>query len=168
MKEDSENQKGAIRRIGGYLHRVVPVVDVTGKVLSYALKPIMVEFRPRDLMQIIVGASILAVPVAFTEETWNLGAELPLRNVLVLTFLSMLFIGLFVYFNFYRFLMKNHVFEFLKRILAVYFFSLLVVAILLTVIQRCPWETDFLLALKRILIVAFPASMSAAVSDTMK
>ena len=79
--EDNE-QESTIRRIGGYLHRVVPVVDGAGKVLNYALSPLMVEFRPRDMMQIIVGASVLAVPVAFTEETWNLGAQLPLANVL--------------------------------------------------------------------------------------
>jgi hypothetical protein len=45
---------------------------------------------------------------------------------------------------------------------------LLVVGLLLTIIQKCPWGTDNLLAVKRILIVAFPASMSAAVSDTLK
>jgi len=157
-----------LQRIGGYLHRVVPIVDATGKVLNYALKPVMVEFRPRDLMQVIVGASLLAVPVAFTEETWNLGAELPTLNVLALSGLSLLFIGLFVYFNFYRYLFRQHALEYLKRVTSIYVFSLVVVGLLLTLIQRCPWGFDNALALKRILIVAFPASMSAAVSDTLK
>ena len=58
-----------VKRIGGYLHRVITVFDSAGKIIDYTLTPIMVEFRPRDLMQVIVGASILAVPVAFTEET---------------------------------------------------------------------------------------------------
>jgi len=128
----------------------------------------MVEFRPRDLMQIIVGASILAVPVAFTEETWNLGAQLPLANVLALSVLSLLFIAFFVYFNFYRFVFKGHILEYCKRVVAIYVFSLLVVGVLLTIIQKCPWGTNNLLAVKRMLIVAFPASMSAAVSDTLK
>lgn len=157
-----------IKRIGGYLHRVVPIVDATGKVLDYTLKPLMVEFKPRDVMQVIVGASLLSVPVAFTEETWVLGAELPLVNVLGLTALSLLFIGLFVYYNFYRFNFKGHVFEFIKRITGIYFISLLIVALLLTLINKCPWSTDYLTAIKRILIVAFPASMSAAVSDAIK
>jgi uncharacterized membrane protein len=156
------------KRVGGYLHRVVPIADSAGKVLSYALSPLMVEFRPRDLMQIIVGASILAVPVAFTEETWNLGAQLPLGNVLTLSALSVLFIALFVYLNFYRFAFRGHVVEYCKRVLAIYLFSLLVVGIILTIVQKCPWGTDALLALKRVLIVAFPASMSAAISDTLK
>ncbi|MBW6457608.1 MAG: DUF2391 family protein [FCB group bacterium] len=170
MKKDKTvpEVKSSIKRVGGYLHRVIPIADATGKVLNYALKPVMVEFRLRDLLQVIVGASILAVPVAFTEETWMLGAELPLKNVLILSFLSLVFIGLFVYFNFYRFMFRENVFEYVKRVLSIYVFSLLVVGVLLTIIERCPWGTDNLLAMKRILIVAFPASMSAAISDTIK
>ena len=157
-----------IKRIGGYLHRIVPVMDTAGKAVNYVITPLMVEFRPRDLMQVIVGASILAVPVAFTEETWKLGQELPLTNVIILSLISFLFIGAFVYFNFYRFMLKNNISEYCKRVIAIYFFSLLVVGIILTIIVRCPWESDALLAIKRILIVSFPASMSAAVSDTIK
>lgn len=165
---DEKKDPITIKRIGGYLHRVVPVFDSAGKVINYAFSPLMVEFRPRDLMQVLVGASILAVPVAFTEETWNLGQTLPLKNVLCLSGLSLLFIAGFAYFNFYRFHLKGNVIECLKRIFSIYIFSLLVVGIILTVIQKCPWGVDNMLALKRILIVAFPASMSAAVSDTLK
>jgi uncharacterized membrane protein len=167
-KKPTDLGKETIRRIGGYLHRVIPVVDETGKVVQHVLKPFMVEFRPRDLMQVVVGASILAVPVAFTEETWTLGEELAMNNVLALSFLSILFIALYVYFNFYRFHFRKNVFSFIKRVCSIYFFSLLVVALLLTIIQRCPWGTDLQIAIKRILIVAFPASMSAAISDTLK
>lgn len=157
-----------IKRIGGYLHRVVPIFDNAGKIINYSLTPLMVEFRPRDLMQVIVGASILAVPVAFTEETWKLAEILPLKNVISLSALSLFFIASFVYFNFYRFTFKKHVIEYFKRIIAVYILSLLVVGLILTIIQKCPWGENNLLALKRILIVAFPASMSAAISDTLK
>ena len=166
---EKHNKTGyTIRRIGGYLHKLVPIVDSTGKVISYVTAPLMVELRPRDVMQIIVGASILAVPVGFTEETWSLGERLLLGNVLVLTVVSILFIAVFVYFNFYRFELRDHVFEYIKRVVAIYVLSLIVVGILLTIIEKCPWGTDNILALKRIIIVAFPASMSAAVSDTVK
>ena len=165
---DTNKQESKIKRIGGYLHRVTPIVDGAGKVLNYVLSPFMVELRPRDLMQIIVGASILAVPVAFTEETWNLGAQLPLVNVLGLSALSFLFIALFVYFNFYRYAFRGHVFQYILRVVVIYLFSLFVVGIILTIIQKCPWGTDNVIALKRILIVAFPACMSAAVSDVIK
>ena len=161
-------KRPAVQRVGGYLHRVAPIVDGAGNVINYALKPLMVEFRPRDLMQVIVGASILAVPVAFTEETWRLGQTLPFRNVLMLSAVSLLFISLFVYFNFYRFAFKGHVLEYVKRVLSIYLFSLFVVGALLTVIQQAPWASNVVLAVKRVLIVAFPASMSAAVSDALK
>jgi uncharacterized membrane protein len=168
----AENAKTAtqvtIKRIGGYLHKVVEVVDGTGKVLNSAVTPFMVELRPRDILQILVGASVLAIPVGLTEEAWILGTELALANVIVLSAISLLFIALFVYFNFYRFHMKGHVWEYLKRVCAIYGLSLLVVGILLTVIDKCPWDTAPILAMKRIIIAAFPASMSATISDTIK
>jgi len=157
-----------VKRIGGYLHRVVPITDKSGEIISYALKPFMVEFKPRDAFQVIVGASILAIPVAFTEEAWTLGENLPFKNVAVLSLLSLIFIASFVYFNFYRFHLKDHVIEFVKRVLSTYLLSIMVVAIILTVIQKCPWGIDNMLAVKRIIIISFPASMSATVSDTIK
>ena len=168
MDGKNNEPKPIIKRIGGYLHRLTPIVDNTGKTISHTITPFMVEFRPRDLMQVIVGASVLAVPVAFTEETWKLGEELALKNVLLLGGISLLFIAMFVYFNFYRFHLKNHVFEYIKRVIITYFCSFILVGILLTIIQRCPWNTNSILAIKRIIIVAFPASMSAAISDTIK
>jgi uncharacterized membrane protein len=167
--EQKKDQKGfLVKRVGGYLHRVVPIMDASGKVLSYALKPLMVEFKPRDLFQVIVGSSILAIPVAFTEETWDLGEKLPLNNILLLAGLSLLFIACFVFFNFYRFNFKGHWFEYVKRVIATYGVSFLVVGVLLTIIQKCPWGTDSILAIKRIIIVTFPASMSATISDVLR
>ena len=176
--EDQRKTKHTIKRIGGYLHKLSPVVDKTGKVINYVTTPLMVELKPRDIMQIVVGASILAIPVGFTEETWNLGERLPLNNVLALAIISIvivsrirtkvIFIALFVYFNFYRFQLKGYVFEYIKRTVAIYAISLIVVGVLLTLIDKCPWGTDNIVALKRMIIVAFPSSMSAAISDTLK
>lgn len=160
--------KRTIQRVGGYLKEVLTVVDATGKVVGHTVSPLMVELRSRDIMQIVVGASILAVPVAFTEETWSLGAKLPIQNVLALTTISLVFIAAFVYYNFYRYHLRKHIWEYIKRVLAIYLFSLVVVGLILTIIQKCPWGTDNVLAIKRIIIVAFPASMSAAVSDTLR
>ncbi len=165
---EAKPPRPVIKRIGGYLHKLTPIVDGTGKILNHAITPLMVEFRPRDLMQVIVGASILAVPVAFTEETWKLGEELALKNVLLLGFISLVFIAMYVYFNFYRSQLKGHVFEYIKRVSATYLCSLAVVGMILTIIRRCPWESDKILAIKRIIIVAFPAAMSAAISDSIK
>ena len=161
-------EKHTTKRINGHLHKLIPVKDGKGTILNYALKPLMVEFRLRDLLEVIVGATILAIPLAFTEETWVLGEVLPGRNVLYLGLISLLFIGFFVYFKFYRAEFKGHWVEYIKRVNGTYFFSLLVVALILTIIQKCPWGVDNALAIKRIIIVTFPASMSATISDSIK
>ena len=170
MPEQQSQAKVDVKRLGrgGYLHSIIPILDSSGKVVERIVKPLMVEVRMRDVIQILVGSSILAIPVAFTEETWQLGQKLPLSNVIALALLSIFFIGLFVYVNFYRFYLKGYVLEYFKRVLTIYVGSLLVVGFLMTVIQQCPWGVDNLLAIKRIIIVTFPASMSATITDSIK
>ncbi len=165
-KVDSSNE--TVHRVGGYLHRLVPVVDASGKVVEHVLRPLMVELRTRDLIQILVGSSILALPVAFTQEAWDLGRSLPLGNVVMLGVLSVVFIALFVHFHFYKEYLRQYLFEYVKRVVAIYVISLAVVAVLLTLIQQCPWTTDWVLAIKRVVIVGLPASLSATVSDAFK
>lgn len=160
--------KDSIERINGHLHRVVPILGKSGEVLSYALKPIMVEFKPRDVFQIVVGSSILAVPVAYTEEAWVLAETLPNNNVMGVALLSFIIIGAFVYFNFYRGNLLLYLFEFIKRVLFTYLISFVVVAVFLTLIDKCPWGIDNILAIKRVVIVSFPAAMSGTLSDTIK
>ena len=166
--ENSSNIKKERFRIGKYLHEVTVVTDAAGNVLQKITKPLMVEFYPRDVVQIIVGATLLAIPVAFTEELWNLAEVLPLINIIALSLISLLFIGIFTYHNYYQNNAAGHKGEFLKRILTTYILSLLVVALILFLIQKGPWSTDWLLALRRVLLVGFPASMSAAVADLVK
>jgi len=168
MNETLKSNPSRIDRIGGHLHRIIPISDKSGKILSYVLKPHMVEFRLRDILQVMVGASLMAVPVALTEEAWTLGERLPTSNVGILAILSVLLISTFVYFNFYHNWLEGRVFNYIQRVAGTYLFSMLVVAIILTIIQKCPWGVDNLLALKRIIIVTFPASMTATVSDTIK
>lgn len=128
----------------------------------------MVEFKPRDIVQVIVGSALLAVPVALAEEAWTLDENLPRTNVFILGLISILFVSTFVYFNFYRFTFKGHIFSFIKRVIGTYLISLIISAIILTVIEKCPWETDIWLAIKRIIIVTFPATMGGTLSDTIK
>lgn len=168
MEEKLEVKQTTTKRINGYLHRVVPIADKSGKVISYALKPLMVEFKPRDLIQVMVGSALLAIPVSFTEEVWKLGETLPFINVILIAIISMLLISVFVYYNFYRFNIKGYRFDFIKRIVSTYLISIIVVGIILTLIQKCPWGVDNLLAIKRIILVTFPAAMSGTLSDMIK
>lgn len=168
MVENESKTKYTIKRIGGYLHKVIPIVDTTGKVIHTAITPFMVELRPKDILQIIIGATILAIPVGLTEETWILAEQLKMKNVLLLCFISIFFIALFVYFNYYRFHFKGYIIEYIKRVIATYFLSLVTVGLLLTIIEKCPWGIDNILAIKRIIITTLPASMAATISDTVK
>lgn len=168
MDEQPQTKKPFIKRIGGYLQKVTPIVDSTGKVIHSIVTPFQVELRPRDMFQMVVGAYLLCVPVAFTEEVWVLSEQLPMKNIYYVAGMSIFFITCFVYFNFYRFNFKGHVFQFIKRVIATYGVSLLAVALFLTVIDKCPWQSDHILAIKRIILVTFPSSMAATISDTIK
>ncbi len=160
----------SVERLGrnGYLHRIIPIVDAAGNVIQHFVKPLSVEFRLRDLLQTIVGASILAIPAAYTEEAWNLGSELATPNIVGIAVLSMVFIATFVYFNFYKSYFSQFWGQYLIRVIATYLISLTVVAVLLTLIDKAPWGVDNALALKRIIVVGFPAAMSATVADALK
>ena len=167
---DSPAPNVSIQRLGrnGHLHRVIPIFDKSGQIVQRVVKPLMVEFRVRDVAQTVVGAAILAIPAAYTEEAWNLGRDLPLANISAIAIMSVLFIAAFVYFNFYKSYIAEFKMQFVIRTMSTYIVSLVVVATLLTLIGQCPWGTDNLLALKRIVVVAFPASMSATVTDALK
>jgi len=166
--EELRSQRPFVRRLGGYLHKIVPIADSTGQVVERLVVPIMVELRYRDVVQILVGACILALPVSYTEEAWNLGASLSVVRVVGIALLSIAFMATYVYYNFYRRFLRQYFFSFIRRVVTTYLISLLVVAGLLTLIDKCPWGSDNILAIKRIVIVAFPASMSAAVTDSLK
>ena len=170
IKKSPESAKVSVERIGrnGYLHRVIPIVDKTGAVVQRVVKPLMVEFRAKDFIQTIVGASILAIPAAYTEEAWSLGEILPAMNIAGIAFISVFFIAVFVYYNFYRNYLADFTGQYFIRVLCTYLVAFGVVALLLTLVNQCPWGEDNLLALKRIIIVAFPASMSATVTDALK
>ena len=167
MNNKPTEKESQIRRISGRLHHVQPILNTAGKVIQYAVSPLRVELRPRDIMQILAGSAVLAVPVSFTQEAWDLGKSLPLQNVLLLGIVSIAFVSAYVYFNFYRDLFHQYTLQFIKRVAAIYILSLLVAGILLTILQLAPWTNDLMLALKRTLIVGFPASMSAAISDAI-
>ncbi len=169
-RQNPATAKVGIERIGrnGYLHRVIPIVDKSGNVIEHVVKPLMVEFRARDAFQTIIGAAILAVPAAYTEETWDLGRDLPLINIIGVAIVSIAMISAFVYYNFYRKYMGEYRAQYVLRVCSTYLISLGLVATILTLIQQCPWGIDNMLAIKRIVIVSLPASMGGTISDSLK
>jgi uncharacterized membrane protein len=160
--------KKEIVDVNGRLKNIVTYHDEKGNVLQRVISPLKVEFKPKDMLQVVVGASILAIPVGFTEETWRLGEHLPFANIIALLAMSLLFISAFVYYNYHSENVSVSWEHFIARVIATYIFSFAVVALLLGIIQVTPWATDWALALKRVIIVTFPSTMSAAVADTIK
>jgi len=143
--------------------------DTTKNVIQKVIEPIRHEFRISDVLQVVVGAAILAVPVGYTQETWDLGMELPFfPNILGFLLLSLLFIGAFTYYHYYKHGVGRHSYEFLKRIFLTYLIAFVIVAVIMALIGKAPWDADWILAVKRIIIVTFPCSLSGAVADTIK
>jgi uncharacterized membrane protein len=165
--DELQNVDRKTERIDGQLYLVFIIRDDEGKELQRFRVPLKVELRIHDILEILVGASILAVPVAFTEEVWNMGDQLRWLNVLLLSGVSVFFLASFIYFTSYRSQLRLYKNEYYKRILSTFFLSVIVVGLLLTIVDKCPWFTDFDLALKRTLIGAFPASLSATVTDNI-
>jgi len=166
--DTSSASQPAVERIQGELHTVRSLLDQSGNVVYRVVTPLMVELRWRDVAQLIVGACVLAIPVAFTEEVWVLGEELRIVNIVGIVLTSIMFLSLFAYFIFYQNHLRGHEFDYLKRVAAAYFITFSVSALLLMLFDKCPWGTEPLIAVKRTVLVTFPACFSATLVDSLK
>jgi uncharacterized membrane protein len=119
-----------------------------------------------DIAQIIIGAFALAVPISFSEEAWRLGETLPLFNLALIVTLSVGFLALYAYQSVFQgdIMHRNSIFIF--RIVIAYAITLGVVSLILLSLDKFPLLTDPLLAIKRLIIIAMPASMGAIVVDS--
>lgn len=118
-----------------------------------------------DFGQAVLGAAILATPTAFTEELWRLGEVLPIPNIIALFLLSILIIGFYIRYGIFEGAVSDKKIIFITRILFDYLITFIVVAIILLVLNKISFTSDYLLSLKRIIILSFPASMGAAIVD---
>ena len=119
-----------------------------------------------DIIQIIVGASALSVPIAFSEESWRLSETLPIQNLFILIFLSLLFINLYSFQSIFQGNVQYRIFTFLTRTILVYLITISVVFIVLIALNRMPIMSEPIVAIKRIIIISFPASMGGVVVDS--
>jgi uncharacterized membrane protein len=122
-------------------------------------------FSRKDLIEIVVGACTLALPLAVTEEVRDLGKELHILNVLVIVAVSYSVIAYFVRSHFYGGKLTGHHEEFVKRVLSVYVVTLTVAAVCLLAVDKLPLLSDPVVALKRTVLTSLPASFVATVVD---
>lgn len=118
-----------------------------------------------DIIQVAVGSSALTIPVAFTEESWRLSETLPFPNLILIICLSLLFIGMYSFQGIFRGELKNRNFQFILRIIIDYSITFLVVFIILVALNRMPIMNEPMIAIKRVFILSFPASMGGVIVD---
>jgi uncharacterized membrane protein len=158
----------SVTRLGGELHVVRTLKDDAGNLVHSVVTPLMVEFTLRDVVQILIGASVLCIPAAYTEEVWQLGTHLPLRNTIGIVALSFLFLSFFGYFIFSRGHLRGNEREFVMRICCAYMITFAVSASILLLVEKFPIVSDPATAIKRAVLVSFPGCFSATVVDSLK
>jgi uncharacterized membrane protein len=156
-----------VREINGRLHSITEIRDKAGKLISHVASPLKVELKFEDVVQLIVGALVLGVPIALTEEVWDLGDTLPAGRLYLIAGLSLVINGFFVKMLFYRDNLAEYWVDFIKRVFTAYGIALLVALMLLGLFDMGLLE-DPVLALRRAVIIAFPASFAATAVDFIR
>jgi len=117
-----------------------------------------------DISQIIIGAAVMAVPIAFSEELWKFGETLPLINIVLL-----LGISLFIQFFYTQFSIfqgkEKRIIIISSRVILNYLLTFTTVAIILFALNRLSFTSNYLVGLYRIIILSFPASLGAVIVD---
>ncbi len=125
------------------------------------------NFSPQDVVEISIGAVILALPISVTEEVWQLGSELAPWRTAIISVTSILLVAVFGFYKFYNGSLEGRATEFITRVFTVYFMSNLVALIGLLVIDKLPLVEEPMVAINRIILVAFPACFSATIVDSL-
>lgn len=125
------------------------------------------ELRLTDVAEIVVGGLIMAMPVAVTEEVWDLSEELGLGRILIIAAMSVAFIALVIWALMYHQVDPEDREDYLRRVLAAYGIALLISAAMLFAIDRLPLFEDPVLAFKRTVLVAVPVSFGGTTADSL-
>ncbi len=125
------------------------------------------QFKALDALQLFAGACMMGIPFAFTEEVWMLGETLPLGRVVLIWLVSVFTLAVFVHSLFYPEGISEHRRDFTLRVALAYTVTFLVAMNLLILIDKGPLD-GALLAVKRAVLIAFPASFAAASVDYLK
>lgn len=124
------------------------------------------RFATRDVAEIAIGACVMAFPAATTGEVWDLGEELSLLRVLLFALASIVVLSLLISILHHQQDVRADRTVFLQRVLSTYGLTLIISALLLVGLDKIAPLTAPLVSLKRIILVAFPASFAATVVDS--
>jgi len=124
------------------------------------------SFNLEDASQVAIGAFALAVPISFSEEAWLLGETLPVKNLMYISLLSVVFLSFFAYESVFQANIKYRVPVFISRILIAYTIAAIIVALILFSLDKFPLLSEPVIALKRLIVITMPASMGAIIVDS--
>ncbi len=93
--------------------------------------------------------------------------SLPTMNLVFLGLLSLLFLTLYTYYSLFQGDVERRIISYVVRIVTAYLITLVVVASVLFSLDKLPLITDTVVALKRIVIIAMPASLGAIIVDSL-
>ena len=125
------------------------------------------SFGRKDMVEIAIGSCLLVLPLAITEEAWDLGRDLHFGNIIFLLVASYALIGVFVYYRVYDGDLKEHRGAFCRRVGAVYLVTFAVSALCLLGVDKLPLLSDPVVALKRAILCSLPGCFVATVVDNM-
>jgi len=125
-----------------------------------------ISINAEDISQIAIGAFALAVPISFSEEAWRMGETLPWFNLIVVIVLSVSFLSVYAYYSVFQGKVSRRYRVFILRIFIAYTIAALVVALVLLALNKFPIMDEPVIALKRLILIAMPASMGAIVVDS--
>ena len=108
----------------------------------------------------------MAIPISFSEESWRLGETLPTENLFLIFGISILFLSFFAYGSIFQGNIKNRILAFVIRIIIAYLITIFVVSIVLLAIGKLPLISDTAIAIKRLIVIAMPASIGGIVVDS--
>lgn len=167
MSKITSSLSSGLHRVDGQLHHVQHIHDDDGNLITTVTGPLKVEFRLEDIGQLAAGACVMALPVALTEEIWDMGGELSLLRTFVILTVSLITLTCFIWSLFYVKKAADYQGHFFRRVISAYLITFLISFLLLFLFDKAPLD-DLRLALTRTIIVAFPASFAATVVDFIK
>ena len=125
----------------------------------------MKKINFEDIIQVSFGSALLAIPVAFTEEAWNMSETLPNHKVIMIFLTSLLFNASFIFYGVYQGQIRGKFFRFLARIFINYGLTVLTVTYILFLLDILSNSTNMSI-LSKIVLISFPASFSGAIVDS--
>ncbi|MBI2542743.1 MAG: DUF2391 family protein [Candidatus Aenigmarchaeota archaeon] len=151
-------------------YRIKALVERGGRIVA-TFHPLHLKLEAKDVAQIFIGSIVLASPFMMTQEVWELGQQIPTLNAILIMLMTLFALSVLLYFTRYEKITSEGrivIREFSKRLFVTYLIAFLTVSTLLTILGKAPWDVDTQVALKRVILIALPASLGGAAVDLLK